>query len=332
MRVSSIFTVLLGLSITLAGSQSFAQSPPAPPVLISNSQPQCSDGIDNDGDGKIDFHATIESGDDGCWDPSDNDERVGVPAGTSLATSGECASSTLSSAGNTYNNCNWPNGVSIAAENVTIVNSLIGGSVSNARSTTVIQDSTIECGDNLAATNSPDGAMRLTRVRIRLCPQGFYTPSGTFEDGVIYDQYGDSSDCHLEPVLLHGAGGNTVVQRSRFRANLHSSARCSNGQGHTGVFVIHAAPGFWGPATDKLIQYNRIESPNNGPVYCAYGGGADSGTRNIRWEHNVWANAWCSQTSPWKIMLNYARGRSGSTWIGNVRGNDLATGAPLPEP
>ena len=38
--------------------------------------PQCSDGIDNDGDGKIDFPA-----DPGCTDASDDDEADGVPVG-----------------------------------------------------------------------------------------------------------------------------------------------------------------------------------------------------------------------------------------------------------
>jgi hypothetical protein len=36
--------------------------------------PQCADGADNDGDGKIDFHPSPTMGDPQCASPADNDE------------------------------------------------------------------------------------------------------------------------------------------------------------------------------------------------------------------------------------------------------------------
>jgi hypothetical protein len=38
--------------------------------------PQCNDGIDNDGDGLIDWHASPNQGDPECSSPMDNDESA----------------------------------------------------------------------------------------------------------------------------------------------------------------------------------------------------------------------------------------------------------------
>ncbi|EIT70018.1 MULTISPECIES: OmpA family protein [Hydrocarboniphaga] len=61
----------LGIRIPL-GAKPVAPPPPPPPAVVVPAPPpppQCSDGIDNDGDGAIDFPA-----DKGCTDASDNDE------------------------------------------------------------------------------------------------------------------------------------------------------------------------------------------------------------------------------------------------------------------
>jgi hypothetical protein len=51
------------------------QDPATPlPTNIPQAQQQCSDGIDNDGDGKIDYSSTAGVGDRQCTSPDDNDE------------------------------------------------------------------------------------------------------------------------------------------------------------------------------------------------------------------------------------------------------------------
>lgn len=53
-------------------------------TVVSSSLPQCSDGLDNDGDGKIDF-----PDDPGCSDASDNNETDTPVCGDGLCNSGE---------------------------------------------------------------------------------------------------------------------------------------------------------------------------------------------------------------------------------------------------
>jgi hypothetical protein len=58
----SLLAVLLGLGVL------------ASPALAS----QCNDGIDNDGDGKIDYSSVSGQGDEGCSSPNDDTENVGL--------------------------------------------------------------------------------------------------------------------------------------------------------------------------------------------------------------------------------------------------------------
>jgi hypothetical protein len=48
--------------------------PPPPPPPPPTEHPQCSDGVDNDGDGKIDWQPLPDTGDPGCSTPLDDDE------------------------------------------------------------------------------------------------------------------------------------------------------------------------------------------------------------------------------------------------------------------
>lgn len=54
-------------------------TPTPPPTPTPSPTPQCSDGIDNDGDGRIDFGLDPEVNDPGCLSPIDDDETDPLP-------------------------------------------------------------------------------------------------------------------------------------------------------------------------------------------------------------------------------------------------------------
>jgi hypothetical protein len=100
---------------------------PQAPVLLSDSTPpqqgqtQCNDGLDNDGDGKIDIFAPGGNealGDTGCATADDNSESVGVPAGTTLTA--YTGPYTITTDGTVIDSKDITQPITIAANNVTI--------------------------------------------------------------------------------------------------------------------------------------------------------------------------------------------------------------------
>src|SRR5690606_14073952 len=135
-----LFALGFALMVGFLPTQASAQVPP-PPVLLDAGKPQCSDGIDNDGDGRIDFPSSGipngPSGDDGCMDPSRSDEAAGLPAG---ATRKSCP--TTLQANSSAPGCDRPHGATVAGENVTICNWRIRGKLSDPRQSTLVEDTT----------------------------------------------------------------------------------------------------------------------------------------------------------------------------------------------
>lgn len=349
MPASGVIRLLVAVITLLTGAQSFAQVP-QPPILLdpnSSGEPQCSDGIDNDGDGEIDFPTDgrphTGTGDDGCWDPSDDLEAAGLPAGTPTGSSGECSSRTLSLAGNTYNNCDFGAGdLTITAQNITIEKSIIRGSLrpnsSAVADTLKIRDTDIIGGptNGAALLENTRGQWTLERVRGVRFIWTLYTSGATVRDSAFYDLCGSGS-WHMEHVLTSGSAALTI-ERTWLDANLYKgSSSCSKGGGLSAVIAIYShSNGGWGNSANKRFIDNRIQIEDPfWPWFHAYAGRTCTELEtptNMAFVGNVWVGP--SQMGTPSVTGWYRAATN--SWSGNVRGaaatTTRASGAAYPEP
>jgi len=360
MRTSSIFAPVLLIGVALVHTPSLAQSRPQPPVLLSPSAlPQCSDGIDNDGDGMIDFPSNglpgdgvpTSGGDDGCYDPTDNDERAGLPAGTTLRTTGDCASSTLTTASHTYDGCLWNGSVNVNAANITIQNSEfhgnLYGSTTNINSL-VVQDSTAIRGYTgggiyyFAGPNNTAGSYTMRRMRLIGYSSCWYSESAiTVEDSVCKQLSSDEAGAHVENILLSDNGAATI------RRNwLMGNERAGTNIGFSAVISLysHNPGGFvWADTFNKTITNNRIQMIDNHTWYSMYGGnscdGKDDSSGNptnptgMTLTGNTFIGAMYSSGVP--AIIGWHKAPT-NAWSGNVRSvtasHTHATAAAWAEP
>src|SRR5690606_22391145 len=147
-------------------------------------------------------------------------------------------------ANTTYSGCDWPNGATVAGENVTIRNSRIRGKLSNPRQSTLVEDTTfIGPGTNDfyavggGQGNKDGGTYR--RIRCTQYSTCFYTQGPiTVEDSVIYDILNTRNGCHVENVLLNGSG-QTIFRRTWLYANWYNGKKCSGG-GLSAVIAMYS--------------------------------------------------------------------------------------------
>lgn len=331
MRGSSMFALLPALIVALVHTQSSAQVPSPPVLLNPATSPQCSDGIDNDGDGLVDFPTdgvpNGGRGDDGCMDPSDNDERAGKPANVTVRS---CGGSTLNTAGATYDGCVWTGDVTIAAENITIRNSQLGGRLVGSRASTLVEDTTFT-GPNSNHAYVVNGGGQggkesgtFRRIRCTHYSTCFYTQGPVIvEDSAIYDIYNKAAECHVENVLLSGSGA-AVFRRNWIYANWYNGERCSNG-GISAVIAMysHSRDG-WSATHNKILEGNRIQMPNDASWYHVYFGrsGSDGNTpTNMRSISNIFVgNTYGGSPA----VVGWAR-HGTNVWSDNWRGSAATT-------
>lgn len=255
--------------------------PPPPPA------PACSDGLDNDGDGKIDL------ADPGCSSSTDTDEAdvapppptgcalpafpdascTGVPSGTVLSPSG---SITVSTAGAIIAGRDISGSVTVNAPNVTIRNTRIRGNamflVANNSTGLLIEDSEL-INQRVTGNNCHVGVgsanFTVRRTEITGCENGFNVTGNnvTITDNYVHD--------------LDTVGPSYVFGNSP----------------HTDGIQI-------GAAQFVTITHNTID-----PVGAVVGGGATSGIITDVYNTNVDANAHLH------IENNYIDGREASVAI-----------------
>jgi hypothetical protein len=187
----------------------------------------CSDTIDNDSDGKVDYPA-----DPGCSSPSDTDEtdlpppppsdyptaaNTGVPPGTTLTTR---AGFTASTAGAVYDGLNVTGVITVTAPGVTIRNSKVrgidlGGAADDDTTPArlLIEDVEIDCG-GAGTKGIQENNFTARRVNIHNCEDGSINKHDiTIEDSYIHD-LATSATAHNDGVQSY-ATHDIVIRHNR---------------------------------------------------------------------------------------------------------------------
>jgi hypothetical protein len=249
----------------------------------------CNDGVDNDGDRKVDYPS--DPGCSGATDTSETDpppstgfpdaSNTGVPAGITLSPSGGM---TISTAGTVVDARDISGPVVVNAPNVTIRNSRIRATsywaIDNNSTGLLIQDSEI---DGLRLSNTCIGSSNLIvrRVNIHGCENGFNVNPGnmTVEDSYIHD-------------LTTGNGAHT--DGAQFGRGAHDITFRHN-------TIDPVSPG-GGTATSCIIMWDDVDPQNTrvwiennrllgaGAAWTMYGPrlpATDIHVTNNRWERGV---------------------------------------------
>lgn len=202
----------------LAVGGSTGENQPPPP------QPQCSDGIDNDNDGKIDYPA-----DPGCVNATDNDETDAPPPPPTTMTVAQFREK-LATNGAIIDNVtvNADSSADVTGSNVTVRNSTIIGDFGlNIRGNGfTMTDSTLRGNFNIFGAdnttlegNTFDGLGRESSNQIwddpaRNAPDGFVIRNNT-----ITGYHGANCDVHGEGLFIGGYASNGLVEGNHFEQN-----------------------------------------------------------------------------------------------------------------
>ena len=248
----------------------YVPSPAPPPTVYA-----CSDGIDNDNDGKIDYPA-----DPGCVNAQDTDEtdsptpppptsgypdstNTGVPAGTTLTpVSGDLI---ITTAGSTVTGKDVSGVIRIQAPGVTVQNSKTAGiriegeanNPVNPRAT--IQYVEINCGGpgtkGIQATFGDNGNnFNAYHVNIHNCEDGLSVENDfTITDSYIHD-LAECGTCHNDGMQIYG-GSRIIIQHNRVYGTDTSAIQfCNN--------LTNCSP-----MADTLIQDNLLAG-GGWTLYC----------------------------------------------------------------
>lgn len=291
------------------------------PVVAPPTPAQCADGIDNDGDTKIDLN------DPGCSSASDNNEaddpipppstgfpnstNTGVPAGTVLHTTG--CPSTITVSG-TYDKCQFASGVNVRANNVRITNSMINGYVNagdGQQTGLVISDSEINCNCQANGSNGTppaigDSNYTLLRVNVHNSGHG----ASVKDNVVIQDSWihglGGTNDAHKDGIYS-GDGSNVQL--------LHNNIECDAGDGCTSAIGI---------LTDFSTIFNwkidgNLLNTSSGS-YCLYGSGGPQkpfGSHDITVTNNTFGQKYHSGCGFYGPVTYYDTTKPGMVWSNN---------------
>lgn len=272
-----LFSILNILSIAHANSQSDASGSfniGSPSVGGSIA---CNDGVDNDGDGLIDYGVTWNDGthDPGCVSLADTEESVGVPVGVTLSTG--CANPITSSG--TYDACQWNSGLTINANNVTITRSLIKGEIggSYTGSTLTIEDSDLDFNFVSTATTFDNRLYTCTRCEVYnggVFSTGYGSQGGmTVSQSLVYDLWsrnvGGADPCTHEEDLQDSGPGTLTVTWTRFVGNYDAATECT---AMSAIIALYSH-GLWENTANKSFDNSRFEN-RAGPAHCFYMGSA----------------------------------------------------------
>lgn len=249
-------------------------------TVNSATAPACSDTVDNDGDGKVDYPA-----DPGCAQPSDTDEadlpppppptgfpdatNTGVPSGTTLTAYTGPATVTTA---NTIIDSKTLGCLTVSAPGVVISNSRIvcngfivlkGGGTSS--SPLVIQDSEVDCqGANGTGIDVTNATVR--RVEVSRCENGFNVGGPLLvEDSWIHDLV-TANGAHTDGMQFNQGASNITV-----RHNTIDPINGSNGGTSAIIMWDEGSP----QNSNVLIDNNRllgggasytIYTPRQGPL------------------------------------------------------------------
>lgn len=315
---------------------------------VSNGTPppvtQCSDGIDNDGDGKVDL------ADPGCSSASDNDETdpvagacakttpnvpdgpdgmggcfpgpssTGVPAGTTLTThSGSCVLSSGTYDAQTFNCDPEISGL------VTITRSRVNGSIQvHSAGNLTISDSYVDASPNgpretRAIWNDENGTVTIDRNEL------------VGGNGTVWCNKCTIRDSYVHGQEIQGSWHASAVRADQNSTVIHNSLWCEaqpTPQDGGCSADLTGYPDFQ-PTHHWTIERNLFMANSTGNAWCAYGGGTtgkpySNNSQNatyIVFRDNVFQrgpNGKCGSFDP---ITDFITGRVGNVWSGNVWDN-----------
>jgi len=226
--------------------------------------------------------------------------------------------------------------VCVAADNVTITNSLAsavvilanpfghgGCGVSGGAHNLTLTD--VEVHANSPSTTAVEGGVYgggISCLRCDLHHAGAGINGGhyTLTDTYVHDLIGTGSDAHIDGIQGGGAGGNIEVTHSNIDAAFSPESQHTGG-GLSCAICFYADNDFWGIMDDLLVQNTRIRMSDGG-VYCVYAGEQSTNTRFI---DNTFireaSTGTCGGGGPYTSRVQ----NSGDVWSGNHFDN----GAPI---
>lgn len=246
-----------------------------------------------------------------AWPDASN---TGVPPGTVL----HSCSTTITASG-TYDSCLFSGNVSIRANNVTIKNSQINGSVnagsggSGEQTGLVIQDSTINCGcPSLGPNDTPTAIMEsnFTLLRVNLYNSGHgaaVKSNVTIQDSYIHG-LGGNTTAHKDGIFS-GDGTNVVIRHNNIECNDGSNAGCTSAIGLLSDFGV--------------ISYYTIDNNllNTNGSYCFYGGGGPQkpyAPNHITFTNNHFGRKVYPKCGFYGPVTYFDVKATGNVWSGNV--------------
>jgi len=312
---------------TYAINMTWTSAPPPPAA--------CGDGLDNDGDTKVDFPT-----DPGCASATDTDEtdapppggfpdgsNTGVPAGTVLTDyTGPCLITTANTVIDSKTvNCT----LDIKAANVQITKSKVNGQVwldTDAPGSTgwsaSVTDTEVDPG---VIQNTAVGVGNITVTRANLhggqnaaqC-EGNTTSVCTIQDSWLHGQtLPANANWHLDGFITDGDVPPGVIKLIHNRVVCDMAPNNSDG-GCTGDIAL--IPNF-GVASGILIQNNFLGA-NIGSSYCTYGGDKPSSPYpngdHIVYQDNVFERGTNNLCAAYGPVGDFNPNGVGNQWINNL--------------
>lgn len=250
-----------------------------------------------------------------------NASNTGVPAGVALTPyAGPCRVTTAGTVidGKTVN-CH----LTIAANNVTIRNSVVNGTVTTSGGTgLLVADSEVRIGDR-AGTGIGNSGFTVERVEVTGGNRSINCELNcTVRDSYVHGQFTDETGVFHESGIRMGAGSTIVHNTIACDApDVPPDAGCSAGLTGYGDFAA---------VENNLIQDNLFKASTGGT--CAYGGSSrgkpyTNGARNIRFINNVFERGTTGYCGKWAPIMDFNRSAPGNVWSGNVWANGGAVSA-----
>lgn len=263
----------------------------------------------------------------GCSFPScfPDATNTGVPAGTTLTTySGSCI---ISVANTTIDSKTINCDLDIRANNVTIKNSRINGSVQaysagvGEQSGLVIQDSEINCGcPSVGVSDTPSAISEanytLLRVNLHGSGHGAAVKSNvTIQDSYIHGLGGDT-EAHKDGIFS-GDGTNVTIQ--------HNNIECNDGPINKGCTSAIGLLTDFADITYYTITQNLL---NTNGSYCFYGSGGPAKSfvsHHITFTNNHFGSSINTNCGELGYVTYFDVNQPGMVWSGNVRHDNGAT-------